>query len=281
MNKDQYYVLGNPISHSLSPQIHQYFAQQTHQSLNYDRLLVDLGHFKTTVDQIRANDAKGASVTLPFKLDAYHYADDLTLRAQCAGAVNTLKFTPDGRCLGDNTDGAGLVNDIKNNLNWPIKGKRILILGAGGAVRGVLKVLLDEHPQILIIANRTPEKALELAQLFAKYGPISAHPGSLETMNYPAFDLIINGTSASLQQAHLPIPVTLIGSETACYDMFYSAKSTVFLDASRELGSQYLADGLGMLVEQAAEAFYIWRNVRPLTSPVIKALRTQIAAKEQ
>jgi len=214
---------------------------------------------------------KGANVTVPFKLDAYDMADELTERAQAAGAVNTLVF--DGhRIKGDNTDGVGLVNDIVKNAGVSLAGKRILLLGAGGAARGVVLPLLHQHPATLVIANRTPEKAQELAQRFGVHGPIQA--SSFEALQ-EKFDVVINATSASLSADLPPISPALFGTGTLAYDMMYGKDATVFMRFAQEHGAQ-VRDGLGMLVEQAAEAFHVWRGVRPDTAPVLHALREKM-----
>ncbi len=225
------------------------------------------------MNQLRQEGIKGANITLPFKQDAFYYADKLTSKAKIAKAVNTLTFTTDHLCIGDNPDGIGLINDFKNNLNWSLTGRRILLLGAGGAVRGVLQALLEQKPALILLANRTPEKAIQLAQEFKAYGPIQGHLGNFTSINAGPFDFIINGTSASVSHTHLPLHHSLISPQTRCYDMFYSSQPTVFLDWAKQCGSQHCANGLGMLVEQAAESFYIWRGVKPEVAPVLLYLK--------
>lgn len=274
---DRYAVIGHPIGHSKSPQIHGLFAEQTGQKLRYEALLAPLDDFPGFVRAFLAQGA-GANVTVPFKEEAYRLADELTERARLAGAVNTFKRLDDGRLLGDNTDGAGLVRDLVSNAGLTLEGLRILLLGAGGAVRGVLGPLLDERPSALVIANRTSAKAEQLAADFARLGPVSAQP--FETLT-GRFDLIINGTSASLTGALPPLPAGLIElkpDQTFCYDMMYGAEPTAFCTWACAQGAA-TRDGLGMLVEQAAEAFALWRGVRPDTAPVLTALREGLAAR--
>lgn len=266
----RYAVIGNPIEHSKSPQIHAAFARATSQDIVYERLLAPLDGFAATVDAFRRAGGAGANVTVPFKQQAYALADWLSARAQLAGAVNTLKFT-DVRIEGDNTDGAGLVADITGNLNFGIAGKRVLLMGAGGAARGVILPLLAEYPALLVIANRSVGKALALQHQFSPYGIV-------EACDYAAlaglrFDLVINATSASLTGERVPLPANLYAQNSLAYDMMYSDGATPFLAQASAQGATRCADGLGMLVEQAAEAFYVWRKLRPATAPVIAMLR--------
>jgi shikimate dehydrogenase len=271
---DRYVVFGNPIGHSKSPLIHRLFAEQTAQQLDYSTLLAPLDDFSGCA-QAFFREGRGANVTVPFKEDAYRLANSLTERAQRAGAVNTLSKLADGSLLGDNTDGAGLVRDLTVNAGFSLKGKRILLLGAGGAVRGALEPLLAEQPASVIIANRTVEKAELLAELFADLGPVSA--SGFDWLQEPV-DLIINATSASLTGDVPPIASSLIESgKTVCYDMMYSKDPTSFCRWAREHGAAVAMDGLGMLAEQAAEAFFLWRGVRPDTAPVLAELRRQLA----
>ncbi|WP_432240538.1 shikimate dehydrogenase [Herbaspirillum robiniae] len=269
---DAYVVIGNPIAHSKSPEIHARFAAQTGQQLSYERLLAPLHGFKASVQVFQRRGGRGANVTVPFKLEAHALADTLSERARLAGAVNTLKFE-DGRIHGDNTDGAGLVTDITVNAGLALGGRRILLLGAGGASRGALLPLLEQQPAELVIVNRTQAKAAELAAQFAEYGPVkSAAYAELDG----AFDLIVNATSASLSDDLPPLPTSVYGAETLAYDMMYGRQPTVFMQSAQQHGA-IARDGLGMLVEQAAEAFLIWRGVRPDTSDVFAALRRQMA----
>ena len=278
---DKYAVFGNPIKHSKSPEIHRAFAVQTVQAMDYSRQLVELDGFNAAADSFFQAGGRGLNITLPFKQDAYSYGSRITPRARRAGAVNTLALQDDGTVLGDTTDGVGLVTDIKDNLGWQIRTKRILILGAGGAVRGVLEPLLAEQPQHIVIANRTVEKALQLSKGFAELGYILGC--GLDMLDGQEFDLIINGTSASLQGGMPMLPDSLLApaseqGKTACYDMMYSAKPTPFMSWARQRGA-LAADGLGMLVEQAAESFGLWRGIRPDTSHVIDALRIKLASE--
>ena len=267
---ERYAVFGNPIAHSKSPLLHAAFARQTEQDMHYEALLAPVDGFAATVDAFRASGGLGANVTVPFKQEAYRYATELTERARLAQAVNTLKF--DGQhVLGDNTDGAGLVQDILHNLDFPMAGKRVLLMGAGGAARGVLLPLLACQPQTLTIANRTPNKARDLAQHFAGHGAVNASDyASLAGSDY---DLVINATSSSLNDELPPLPPQLFASGALAYDLMYGQGLTPFLAFAERQQAQTLADGLGMLVEQAAEAFYVWRGVHPETRPVIAMFR--------
>ncbi len=270
---DRYAVFGNPIRHSKSPIIHRAFAEQTGQDISYDKQLVDTGSFEAAADGFFASGGKGLNVTVPFKQDAYSYAAKLSPRARRAGSVNTLTLQ-DGIVRGDTTDGVGLVRDIMTNLDWQITGKRVLILGAGGAVRGVLESLLEQQPQHIVIANRTLEKALQLAKGFAEMGYLCGC--GLDMLEGQQFDLVINGTSASLAGELPPLPDDLIAAGGYAYDMVYGSETTVFLRWAQQHGVEKVADGLGMLVEQAAESFFIWRGVRPDTAPVIARLRATL-----
>ena len=270
----RYVVFGNPIAHSKSPVLHRLFAEQTGQAMQYDTLLAPLDDF-TGCATAFFKDGRGANITVPFKEEAYRLATQLTARAQRAGAVNTLSKLADGNVLGDNTDGAGLVRDLTVNAGFSLKGKRILILGAGGAVRGALEPLLAEQPASLIIANRTVEKAEVLAELFSDLGPVSA---SGYDWLAESVDVIINATSASLAGELPPIASSLIEpGKTLCYDMMYGKEPTPFCVWASAHGAGTVMDGLGMLAEQAAEAFYLWRGVRPDTAPALAHLRKLLA----
>ena len=272
---DRYAVIGNPIKQSLSPVIHTAFAQQTGQQLEYGKLFAEVDGFKDVVDAFFAAGAKGLNITAPFKLDAFEYADTLSERARTAGAVNTLALQGDGTLLGDNTDGPGLVSDIRNHLGWSIKGKKLLVLGAGGATRGTLLPLLKEQPAQLHIANRTAAKAEQLADDFSAHGSLTA--SGLEDI--PAgFDLIINASAAGLSGERPQIAEVVVGQGGCAYDMVYGAEPTPFMRWAADLGAQ-TADGLGMLVGQAAEAFYLWRGVRPQVEPVLEMLRGELRKK--
>lgn len=267
-----YGVFGNPIAHSKSPLIHRLFAEQTGQKISYEPLLAALDGFPEAVSQF-FQSGSGANVTVPFKEQAFVLADQLSERALRAKAVNTLKKLEDGSLLGDNTDGAGLVNDLLNN-QVVLANKNILILGAGGAVRGVLEPLLAQQPAEICIANRTVEKAEQLAREFADLGPMTAC--GYDWIDAPV-DIIINGTSASLSGELPPLASTLIkAGHTVCYDMMYSKQTTIFNQWAQEHGAARTLDGLGMLVAQAAEAFYLWTDVRPDAAPVLQQLRAQL-----
>ncbi|MCB5162384.1 shikimate dehydrogenase [Marinomonas algarum] len=265
---DQYAVVGNPIAHSKSPSIHAYFATQTQQSLTYSTLLGDEVGFEQQVRDFFQQGGKGLNVTVPFKERAYAMCDILSQRAKQAGAVNTLLLSEKGELFGDNTDGIGMVRDITDNYQRTLKNKRVLILGAGGAVRGVLEPILSASPASVTIANRTVEKAQGLADHF---DCLASSFDALEG----TFDIIINGTSASLSGNLPPLKDELIGDQTWCYDMMYGIERTVFLQWAHERGADG-ADGLGMLVGQAAEAFYLWRQVRPNTASLVKEMRQQM-----
>ncbi|WP_205882096.1 shikimate dehydrogenase [Leeia aquatica] len=269
---DRYAVIGNPIAHSKSPRIHAAFAAAEQQALHYEALLAPLDGFVVTVDTFRQQGGRGLNVTVPFKLEAFDYARQhgtLTARAELAGAVNTLRF--DGaQVLGDNTDGVGLVHDLQHNLACPLSGKRVLLLGAGGAARGALLPLWQAQPAALWIANRTADKAVHLARLL--------NQPAVEGCGYPDldgqhFDVVINASSSSLGAETLPLPAGLFAPDALAYDMMYADTPTAFLLQARSLGASRVADGLGMLLEQAAEAFLLWRGVRPDTAPVRSLLR--------
>jgi shikimate dehydrogenase len=264
---DQYAVVGNPVAHSKSPLIHAEFARQTGQDMAYDRLLAPLDGFAETAEAFRQSGGKGLNVTVPFKEQAFRYANRKTARAEAAGAVNTLMFDAQG-IVGDNTDGAGLVRDLTVNLRQGLMEKRILLMGAGGAARGVIGPLLAEQPAKLVLANRTVQKAQQLAEMFG---------GKFDTVPYEAlaglrFDVVINATAASLKGELPPLPDDLFNPGALAYDMMYGTE-TPFMAWARRHGATKISDGLGMLVEQAAESFYLWRGVRPDTAPVIQMLR--------
>ncbi len=274
---DRYAVMGNPISHSKSPQIHQAFAEQTQQKLEYTAVHVDVGGFAQAVSHFQGHKGCGLNVTVPFKLDAWKLADSLSQRAQQAGAVNTLVLDEQGNIHGDNTDGIGLVNDIINHLGWQISGKDILILGAGGASRGVIGPILEQKPNSLTIANRTASKATELADLFSQMDTLSVkniQGGSYDALSGQQFDIIINATAASLQGEVPPLPDDLLKAQACCYDMMYADKDTAFMIWAKQHQAENISDGLGMLVGQAAESFLLWRGVRPEVKSVIQSLRS-------
>lgn len=275
---DRYAVIGHPIAHSKSPQIHAAFARQTAQDLGYEAILAPLDGFVATVQAFRAAGGRGMNVTVPFKLEAFALADRHTPRARAAGAVNTLAFDADG-ILGDNTDGAGLVRDLTVNLDCPLQGRRVLLLGAGGAARGAILPILDERPTALVIANRTVARAEELARVFAAEArDTQLSASSFAALAGQSFDVVINATAASLDDDVPPLPPGLYASGALAYDMMYGRGDTPFMTAARADGAARVADGLGMLVEQAAESFTLWRGVRPDSRAVLAELRRQIDA---
>ncbi len=276
-SSDRYAVVGNPIGHSKSPRIHAAFAAQTGQTMTYEAILAPLDGFAATVGTFRATGGRGLNITVPFKLEAHALATRLTPRAQAAGAVNTLVFGDDG-ILGDNTDGAGLVRDITVNLGFPLEGRRILLLGAGGAARGAMAPLLACAPNALTIANRSEAKAIALAATFATTATVPIDGCAFAALAGRRFDIVINATAASLANEAPPLPPALYADGALAYDMMYGGGDTPFLAAARTDGVARVADGLGMLVEQAAESFALWRGVRPDTASVLTALREEQAA---
>lgn len=267
---DKYVVFGNPIAQSKSPYIHTLFARQTAQAMTYTAQLAPVDGFKAAAADFFASGGRGCNITAPFKEDAYQYASQLTERAKLAGAVNTLKKLDDGVILGDNTDGEGLVQDLLQN-QVELAGKRILLIGAGGAARGVILPILAQQPEQLVVTNRTLAKAEQLAELFSGYGNIDAV--ALEALEEPNFDVIINSTSAGLSGQLPGISEALIKPAVTCYDMVYGPKLTAFNQWARDLGAGKTLDGLGMLVGQAAESFMLWRGIRPGAKQVKNELR--------
>jgi shikimate dehydrogenase len=280
---DRYAVMGNPVAHSKSPRIHAAFARQTGQDLEYGALLVEPGTFDERVQRFFDAGGKGLNITVPFKQEAWALANLRSPQAELAGAVNTLLRDEAGRLQGHNTDGIGLVRDIVQNHGGELRGKSILILGAGGATRGIVLPLLQEGVARICIANRTVSKAEELAQLFATHGALhrTAHnspQGALtacgfEQLRGQQFDWVLNATAASLQGELPPLPEDLLHANSCCYDLMYATEPTIFCRWAEGHGAQKALDGLGMLVEQAAEAFWLWRGVRPDTTPVLAELR--------
>lgn len=271
----KYTVFGNPIAQSKSPSIHQMFAEQAGLKVEYDRTLATKDNFIPTLEEFFLNaDAKGCNVTSPFKEQVAKWVNELSDSAKIAGAVNTVIRKRDGTFLGDTTDGQGLVQDLMR-LGVPVKGARILLLGAGGAARGVLQSILALEPRLLIIANRTEEKAKQLASLIPQDNFIGLGLNQLNEVQQ-SFDLIINSTSASLTGDLPPIPDSIISSSACVYDMSYADKPTVFLQHAQKLGVLNTFDGLGMLVGQAAESFYLWTGYRPNVAPVIHTLRSSL-----
>lgn len=274
---DSYAVIGNPIRHTKSPLIHTAFARQTGQDIAYEALEAPLGGFAAVVDRFRAGGGCGLNITAPFKLDAFAYATEIKEAARCAGAVNAMKFEGD-HVIADNFDGIGLVNDIQRNLDWPIKGRRVLLLGAGGAAHGALLPILEQGPAEVVIVNRTVRRAEELRDQIATRAPLfatgfaqlpHAHPGP--------FDLVINATSASQQDDLPPLDMGVFAPTTLAYEMVYGKGLTPFLRLAKSAGASRLADGVGMLVEQAAEAFLWWRGIRPHTRTLIEHLSVPLA----
>jgi shikimate dehydrogenase len=263
--------MGNPVSHSLSPRIHRRFAKDCHIALEYEAIRVEPGQLEMAVRRFASDGGKGVNITVPLKLEAWQLATRRSERAQLAGAVNTLVIESADALFGDNTDGIGIVRDISLNLQKPLAGTRILIIGAGGAVRGVLGPLLASQPEHIHIANRTASKAVELAASFHDHGPISG--GGLDGLEDGEWGIVINGTAASLAGQVPALPDRLFAPAALAYDMMYSDRPTAFMEWAMAHGAGETADGLGMLVEQAAESFLIWHGVRPETLPVIKALR--------
>lgn len=279
MKKDSYAVVGNPIGHSKSPQIHALFAEQTGQSISYEALQVELDGFAAAVDWFQEEGGKGLNITVPFKQQAWELIKDRSERAELAGAVNTIVIRDDGSRYADTTDGVGMVRDLTDNNGIELKGKCILVLGAGGAVRGVLQPLLEQRPMFVIVANRTASKAVALAKQFNDFGDVFGC--GFDVLPGQQFDLVINGTAASLEGDVPPLPDDLLYENASCYDMMYSAGPTAFQAWAREHGAVQSLDGLGMLVEQAAESFSIWRGVRPETGAVIDRLRSDMQGGNQ
>lgn len=277
---DRYAVIGNPIAHSRSPAIHAMFARATGQEIEYGRLLAPADGFAEAALRFRAAGGRGMNVTLPFKLDAFALATERSARADAAGAVNLLAFDGD-RIFGDNTDGAGLVQDIETRLGLPLRGCTALLLGAGGAARGVIHPLLAAGVTNVSVANRSADRARELAE---RCGDPRVRGGGFELANEALaaggrFDLLVNATSVGLAGEHLPLPGALFARARLAFDMFYAAGPTSFMAQAVESGCRVVSDGLGMLIEQAAESFLIWRGVRPDTVPVYAALRAALAAE--
>ena len=268
---DRYAVIGNPVAHSKSPLIHAEFARQTGQDLVYVKLPAPKRSFRIELDRFIKHGGCGLNITVPFKEEAANACLQLSERAKFAQAANTLTLT-DGRVIGDNTDGAGMLRDLEKNLHIGIRGRRVLLMGAGGAARGVLMPLIARGARFVVIANRDLRKARELEQRFGLFGNVRAR--AYNDLSGSAFDLIINSTSASLQGMVPPLPGSAFAQDCVAYDLVYAAGGTTpFLDRARACGAAVTSDGLGMLVEQAAESFFIWRGVRPDTAPVLALLR--------
>ena len=271
---DRYGVIGHPIAHSKSPVIHQQFAHQTHQDVSYEAIDIAPAVLTETLDSLISDGFKGLNVTVPHKNATLDLMDELSERAQRAGAVNTISVAAEGRLVGDNTDGIGLTRDLKRNLGISIRDKNILILGAGGATRGIIPTLLDAGPARILIANRTAERAEQLAD---EFGQAAAEPEAIAACQFDAladqsFDLIINATSAGLNGEVPPFPPAIIRPEVICYDLSYAMTTTPFITWAHEHGAGQAHQGWGMLVEQAAESFWVWRGLRPETAPVLAHL---------
>lgn len=273
---DFYAVIGNPVAHSKSPLIHAEFARQTGQDIHYEAILAPTDAFAATIAGFRARGGKGVNVTVPFKLEACRISTRLTERAEAAEATNTLAFDARG-IFGDNTDGAGLLRDIVANLKFSLAGKQVLLMGAGGAARGVVLPLLEHNPCLLTVANRTRQKADALQQRFSRYGNIVS--AGYDDLGGTKFDLVINATSASLDGKLPALPSGIFSGASLAYDMMYGNGYTPFLQFAKQQGVAHLADGIGMLVEQAAESFFLWRGLRPQTGPVIEKLGSRGAIR--
>jgi shikimate dehydrogenase len=270
----KYAVVGHPIAHSRSPDIHRLFAQQTRQAISYERIEGPLDGFEEFALGLREAGYHGLNVTIPFKLDAFKLSDELSERARHAGAVNTLTFD-DERICGDNTDGIGFVRDVTERLKFPIEDSAVLVLGAGGGVRGLIGALLEEKPKWIAVANRTHQRAQELAD---EFGVLAL---SFDEVPAEHFDLVVNGTAASLNLSAPPIDAETFDDCTLAYDLVYSPGPTPFMQLAQRGGARKVSDGLGMLIEQAADSFLVWRGVRPNTAPVYKELRRQLSETSQ
>jgi shikimate dehydrogenase len=273
-NKDRYAVIGHPVAHSRSPFIHARFAEQTHQSLEYGTIDATPAEFETAVGHFFATGGLGLNVTIPHKEAAFRLATELTPRAQRAQAVNTLGLAKNGQLLGDNTDGTGLARDLLNNQRIAIAGRRVLLLGAGGAARGVLAPLIGLRPTLLTIVNRTPQRAAELVAMFEDLGPLRAI--GYEALGDETFDIVINATAASLAGEVPALPPAIVNAQSICYDMAYAREDTPFVHWAHQRGVARAVDGLGMLVEQAAESFHVWRGLRPDTASVLAELTAEL-----
>ncbi len=267
---DRYAVIGNPISHSKSPMIHSEFAMQTSQDLDYIARMIPLDDLEAGLKQLQIEGFKGINITVPFKEQSWQLVSNKSAHAQRAGAINTIIFNADGTMTGDNTDGIGLCRDLIDNHQIQIKGKRLLLLGAGGAARGVIEPLMKHQPSSLFIANRTASKATDLCTLFADFGDLDG--GGYDALA-GSFDIIVNATSASLNGEVPPLPDNILNPHSICYDMMYSNSDTTFITWAKNHNAAKAIDGLGMLVEQAAEAFRLWRGVKPKTQTVIARIR--------
>ena len=268
---DRYAVIGNPVSHSKSPRIHAEFARQTGQDIVYVKLAAPKRGFRRELERFVAHGGRGLNVTVPFKQEAAAACDSVSERGKFAQAVNTLSFS-DGKIIGDNTDGAGLLRDLEHNVRADLHGRRVLLLGAGGAARGIIMPLIARGVRMIVVANRDLDKARSIEQRFGLFGNVRAR--GYDELAGVGYELVINATSASLQGTVPPVPHSIFAPGCVAYDMVYAAGGrTPFLDMARECGALLTSDGLGMLVEQAAESFFIWRGVRPQTGPVLEMMR--------
>jgi len=274
---DRYAVIGNPIEHSKSPDIHLLFADQTGERLHYEKIFAEENAFTQVVNEFFNFDGKGLNVTVPFKNEAYDFVDELSDYAKHAGAVNTIYKNDSGQFVGANTDGIGLLRDLKKTLRLQIIDKKILIVGAGGATQGIVEPLLNENPAECWIANRTLSKAEVIAEQFSPFGRI--HTCGLNNIPEKEFDLVIQATSAGLQGNNVELPAAIIGTNTSCYDLLYSDEDTPFMQWARMHSATHVVDGFGMLLEQAAEAFYLWRGKRPDTGMAYHYFRPELAPK--
>lgn len=268
---DCYAVMGNPIAHSKSPQIHTAFAHQTGQNLAYTPILVEMGKLEEAITAFHSQGGKGLNITIPFKAKAWNLMHKCSPQAQRAKSVNTIIIKEDGSLFGHNTDGIGLIRDLIDNHGKRISGQQVLLLGAGGAASGVIEALLAQKPSHLVVVNRTPAKAIDLATQFSLFGTITG--GGYELLTNRSFNLIINATASSLQGELPPLPGGILHPGGWVYDMMYGNKPTAFMEWGQIQGAEQSLDGLGMLVEQAAEAFFIWRKIQPYTAPIIAQLR--------
>jgi shikimate dehydrogenase len=274
---DRYAVIGNPIEHSKSPDIHLLFADQTGENITYEKILADEDKFSQTVTEFFTEGGKGLNVTVPFKNTAYEFVDELSDYAKHAGAVNTIRINEAGKYVGENTDGIGLLRDLKKTLRIQIENKKILVVGAGGATQGIVEPLLNEKPSELVIANRTVQKAGAIAKQFITFGNVKS--SSLNNIPKQSYDLVLHATSAGLHGRHVELTKEIIGPNTCCYDLLYSDQDTPFMQWAKQFHAKKVVDGFGMLLEQAAEAFYLWRGIRPDTAMALHYFRPDSAQK--
>lgn len=275
--KDRYAVIGNPIEHSKSPEIHLLFADQTGELLSYEKIIAEENEFKNIVEHFFLSGGKGLNVTVPFKNEAYEFVDEHSDYAKHAEAVNTIYKNENGKFVGANTDGIGLLRDLKKNVRLQLSDQKILIVGAGGATQGIVEPLLNENPAELLIANRTLSKAESIADKFVSFGKIESC--MLNEIPKKQFDLVIHATSAGLQGSNVELPTEIIGENTYCYDLLYSDQHTPFMQWAKANHATCVVDGFGMLLEQAAEAFYLWRGKRPDTSMAYHYFRPGLVPK--